>query len=351
MGFGICQDRIGSTALSGELGTGRRGKFRLQLNQSGNEGCSHLLPHRAGALGADGGEAHAIGGEEAGEGVQQHRGHAQRVGDEAGVLAAGATEAVQGIACHVIAALDGDLLDGVGHVLHGDGDEAVRHFLGRAAAADLGGQRRELLPHHLGIEGLVLGRAEDLREVVRDQLAQHHVGIGDGQRPAAAIAGGSGIGPGGIRADAEARAVVMQDGAAARRHRVDAHHGRADAHAGDLGVEGGLQLAVIVADIGGGAAHVEADDALEAGQRPGLRRAHHAAGRAGEQGILALEQVGGGEAARRHHEHQADGLGPAVALGAAGEFIRHLPHIAAQDGGEIGVGDRGVATPHQLDEG
>ena len=39
-----------------------------------------------------------------------------------------------------------------------------------------------------------------------------------------------------------------------------------------------------------------------------LRRFHHAddaAGRAGQQRILALEHVGGGQAARRHHEHQA----------------------------------------------
>ncbi|RVB19867.1 hypothetical protein EN904_34155, partial [Mesorhizobium sp. M7A.F.Ca.CA.001.07.2.1] len=37
------------------------------------------------------------------------------------MLAAGATEAVEEILGDVVAALHGDLLDGIGHVLHGDG--------------------------------------------------------------------------------------------------------------------------------------------------------------------------------------------------------------------------------------
>ena len=86
---------------------------------------------------------------------------------------------------------------------------------------------------------------------------------------------------------------------------MDAHHRRADAHAGDLGVEGALIVAVIMGDVGRGAAHVEADDLLEAGELRRLDHADHPAGRAGQDRILALEEVGGGEAARRHHEHQA----------------------------------------------
>jgi hypothetical protein len=41
-----------------------------------------------------------------------------------------------------------------------------------------------------------------------------------------------------------------QDRAAARGHGVDAHHRRAHAHAGHLGLEGALELAGVVADVG-----------------------------------------------------------------------------------------------------
>jgi hypothetical protein len=47
------------------------------------------------AEGADIGEAHAVGRQNPGEGMQDHRRHAQRIGDEAGVLPARAPEARQ----------------------------------------------------------------------------------------------------------------------------------------------------------------------------------------------------------------------------------------------------------------
>ncbi len=160
----------------------------------------------------------------------------------------------------------------------------------------------------VGVERLVLAGAEDRREEVGLQLAEHDVGVGDGERAAAPVAGGAGIGAGRIRADAEASGLEMQDRAAARRDRVDAHHRRAHAHAGDLGVEGALVFAVIMGDVGRGAAHVEADDLVEAGELRRLDHADDAAGRAGQQRVLALEHVGGGQPARRHHEHQAGRL-------------------------------------------
>ena len=159
--------------------------------------------------------------------------------------------------------------------------------------------------HDVGVQRLVLVAAEDRREEIGLQLAEHDIGVGDGERAAAAVAGRAGIGAGRIRTGAEAAGLEMQDRAAAGGDRVDAHHRRADAHAGDFGVEGALIVAVIVGDVGRGAAHVEADDLLEAGQLGGLDHADDAAGRAGQHRILALEHVGGGEAARRHHEHQA----------------------------------------------
>jgi hypothetical protein len=113
---------------------------------------------RGGTGGADFGEAHAIGRKQAGERMQQHRLDAERIGDEAGMLAAGAAKGVQRIAGDIIAALDRDLLDRLGHVGDGDLDEAVGDLLGRAAIADLASERCELLAHGRDIERLVAGR-------------------------------------------------------------------------------------------------------------------------------------------------------------------------------------------------
>ena len=240
--------------------------------------------------------------------MDQHLGHAERIRHQAGVLAAGAAEAVERVARHVVAALHRDLLDRVRHVLDRDLDEAVGDLLAGAAVADLARELGERRAHRLGVERQVLLRPEDLREEIRDQLADHHVGVGDRERAAAAVAGRPRIGAGAVGADAEARAVEMQHRAAARRHRVDQHHRRAHAHARHLGLERALVFAVEMRHVGRGAAHVEADQPVEAGLAPGLRHADHAAGRPREDRVLALEQLGGGEPARRHHEHQPGGV-------------------------------------------
>ena len=71
----------------------------------------------------------------------------------------------------------------------------------------------------------------------------------------------------------------MQDRATPGGDGVDVEHGRAHPHAGDLGLEGALIAAGIMRDIGRGAAHVEADNALEAGRARSLHRPDDAARR------------------------------------------------------------------------
>jgi hypothetical protein len=258
------------------------------------------------AGGADRGEAHAVGGQERRQRMNQHPGHTERVGDQAGVLAAGAAEAVQRVTGDVVAALYRDFLDRIGHVLDRDANEAVGDVF-RRPVADLARELFEPRPHGLRVEGLVLAGAEDLREEVRHQLAEHHIGVGDRERAAAPIAGRSRIGAGGIRADPETHAVIMQDRAAAGRDGMDQHHGRAHAHARHFGLEGALVIAVEMGDVGRGAAHVEADQAIEPGLAPSLCHADDAARRTGQDRVLAVKEVGGGEPARRHHEHEWDG--------------------------------------------
>src|SRR5580692_2000646 len=92
--------------------------------------------------------------------MNEHAGHAERVGDQAGVLAAGAAEAIERIAGHVVAALDRDFLDRVRHVLDRDPDEAVGDLLAGAAVTDPFGERRKTLAYRVGVKRLLLSRSE-----------------------------------------------------------------------------------------------------------------------------------------------------------------------------------------------
>ena len=136
----------------------------------------------------------------------------------------------------------------------------------------------------------------------------------------------------------------MQNRATTGGHSVNQHHRRAHPHPGHLGFKGALIGAVEMRHIGGGSAHVKADDLAKSGAFCRLRHGHHAARRAGENRILALKQIGCGQPARRHHKHQ-----PRAGMLHV-QLTRHLRHIARQNGGEISIHHRGVAAPHQLDE-
>jgi hypothetical protein len=119
---------------------------------------------------------------------------------------------------------------------------------------------------------------------------------------------------------------------------VDAHHRRAHAHAGHLGLELALELAGVVRHVGGRAAHVKANHALVAGEFGRTGHAHDAARRAAQDRVLALERMGIGQPARRLHEEQLH----------ARHLARHLLHVAAQDGREVGIDHRGVAPADEL---
>ncbi len=268
--------------------------------------------------------------------------HAERVGDETGVLAAGAAEAGERVLRHVIAALDRDLLDRVRHVLDGDLEEAGGDRRRAAAIAgrggDLGGERGEFRCDDVAVERLVAVRAEHAREEIRLQLAEHDVAVGDGKRAAAAIARRPRHRTRRFRPDAIARAVEEADRAAARGDGVDIHHRRAQPHARHHGLEAALILAGIVRHVGRSPAHVEADDLVEPGHAGGSRRPDDAARRPGQDRVLALEAAGIDQAAIRLHEQEPR----------AAELGRDLGDIAAEDRREIGIDDGGVAAAHQL---
>jgi len=105
----------------------KRGEFGTEGHQQlvAERLFDRRLPQRAHIR-----QSHAVGRQHAGEGVDVDALHAERVGDEAGVLATGATEAGERVFGDVVATLHTDVLDGIGHVFHGDAQEAGSDFFG-----------------------------------------------------------------------------------------------------------------------------------------------------------------------------------------------------------------------------
>ena len=112
--------------LSGQL-------VQLTGQRLHQRGVQHLLDGFLAHVGLVG-QAHAIGRQHATQRVREHRGHAQGVGHQAGVLPAGAAKGGQRVLGHVVAALHRNALDGLGHVAHGDFQEAFGQLLGRHLA-------------------------------------------------------------------------------------------------------------------------------------------------------------------------------------------------------------------------
>ena len=279
-------------------------------------------------------QAHAVCRQHAGQGVDEHRAHAQLVGHKAGMLAASAAKARKGEAGWVLALLDAHLLDRACHVADGDAQKSLRG--GMAALAHLRRQRAELRANDVRIQRFVSAQTEQVWEMRRLQPAQHDVGVGHGKRPAAAITRRTRRRARAVRPHAHPCAVIVQDAAAAGCHGVDRHHRRTHPHAGDLGFERTLERAVVQRHICTGAAHIEADDPLVPGHRRRARRADDAARRARQDGVLALEPVRLRQAAVGLHKEQ-----PRVAQRAC-----NLVHILAQHGRQIGVHHRRIATRH-----
>ena len=196
----------------------------------------------------------------------------------------------------------------------------------------------ESAQHDAAVERLVAARAKDPRKVFGLHTAQHHVRIGQSKRPAAPVARRPGVRAGRIGADAQPCAVKMQDRSAARGHRVDAHHRRAHAHAGNERFEFTLVLAGEVRDVSGGASHVEADHAVETGPKAGARHADNAAGRPRQDRVLSLKAPRIGETAVALHEEQPS----------ARQLGGDLTNVSPQDRRQVGIDHRRVAARHEL---
>ena len=171
-----------------------------------------------------------------------HPRHAERIGNQTGMLAARTAKDGQRVFGDVMPARDRNLLDRIGHVLDRDVDKTFDHGFGRGRrhagrACDLVGERGKACAHDRDIERCIAIGAEHLWKMRGLQFAEHDVRIRHRQRSAAPVTRRPGVGAGRVGADAIPCAVEMQDRATARCHGMDREHRRAHAHTGDLGVE------------------------------------------------------------------------------------------------------------------
>ena len=256
------------------------------------------------------------------------------------MLAARAAETLQRVAGHVVAARDRDLLDRVRHIVDRDAHEPLRHRLARPfpPAPPISSHSAS---EAAAIDRLVAIRPEHVREMLGPDLAEHDVAIGDGERPAAPVAGRPRHRPRAFRPDPEALPVIGADRAAARRNGMDFQHRRPHPDARHRPLAGPLVDAGEMRNVGRGPAHVEADDLIETRLRSGLRHADDPARRPGEDRVLPPESGGVGEPAIGLHEEEA-----ALPL-----KPRHdLLDIESKHRRQISVDHRGIAASDQLDQ-
>ena len=281
----------------------------------------------------------APGGEHAGERREHDLAAAERLGDGAGMLTRGAAEAQQRELRRVVSLAQRELAHGIAHPRHGDVDEARRQHLDVLLTAtvgrDLGGDDLQAPPRGVDVERRIAALAEDSRKPVRVDPPEHEVAVGDGGRATPPVAGGAGIGPGGVGTDLQTTVGVAHDRAASGSDRVDVHHRRLQPYAVDLAEVATRQLARVEAQVRRCATHVEADDPVASSTR--LDHADHAARGSRQQGVDAAKAGGVRQPAVALHELDPRAGKPGC------EIALESLDVSEQHGGQVRIGNGRVA--------
>ena len=285
------------------------------------------------------GKTHAKGRQNPRERVDKDALHPQHIGDQTRMLSPGAAKAIHRVLRDVIPALYADFLDGVRHVFNRDAQETFGDLFNRFVRPDLLCKFFELVAHDVGIQRLVCVWPEDGGKLAGLQFAQQHIAVGYSERTATPVGRRTWVCACTFRPNLHAPVAETQDRTTARRNGVDRHHGRTHTHACNFGFKAAFEIACKVADIGGGAAHVKANQLFKAKRFGGSDHPNDAAGRPRQDRVFALEQTRVSQPAVRLHEHQV----VAPTFGCV-QRRRDLINIAPQDGGEICVDNRRVAA-------
>ena len=267
--------------------------------------------------------------------------HAQLRGDRAGVLAAGAAEADQGVVRRVIAARDGDAANRVGHPFVGDREKTPEELLVDAAEP-----RQRLGGAPFGCRHID-GQAESRRI----DPPQQQIHVRDREWSAGAVAGGTGPRPGTLGPDLELAVIHPADRAAAGGHGLDRQGRRHDDRVADAELEVVLEVAVVARHVRTGASHVEADDPVTTARSPRRGRAHDAPGRAGQQTVLGPVAREARKAAGARHHPGRDTAGLArFRLAPSRERRPRGLQVTADCPPQVGVDHGRVRPRHDLDQ-
>ena len=253
-------------------------------------------------------------------------------GDGAGVLATGTAEGDERVVAGIVAFADGDFANRVGHPFVGDVEKTGEQILLRRR---LGNRLADLV--ECGLGGVDVDRDAELGGI---EPAEQQVDVGDRQRAARAVAGRAGIRARALRADKQLVAVEAADRAATGGDRLDGEHRRDHPGAADAMLVFVIEVAVEPADVGARAAHVEPDDALEAGLASGHRGTDDTTGRAAEQAVLGPVIGAGDESTRAGHHVQF----------AAGQLALHAFEIARHNRREVGIDDGRLGARQDFDD-
>src|SRR4029077_15698993 len=174
------------------------------------------------------------------------------------------------------------------------------------------------------------------------QMPQHEMCIGDRRLLTAPVTDGAGIRAGAFRADTQRPGTVKaRERTTAGADRVDIQHGNGHGKAGGLRLLRGGETAIEEGHIGGGAAHVKADDAGKAGAFGDILRAQHSARgpRKNRSHRLTRGSAGGKNSAGRLHYTNERSRSRADGAGHLGSQTRDFREIAAHHRDQIGVND------------
>ena len=111
--------------------------------------------------------------------MDHHPRHAQGFGHQTGMLPSRPTKALKRIGRDIMAALDANFLDRIGHILHGNIQKALRHIFCRPLQTMLCRQGFDPCDSRLRIQGQCAGRTKNSGKIIRRKRAQDHIAIRD----------------------------------------------------------------------------------------------------------------------------------------------------------------------------
>ena len=160
-------------------------------------------------------ETHAISRQYPRQRMNHHTVHAKRIRHQTGMLPACAAKAGQGITRDIMPALNGDFLDRIGHVGNRNCNETFGNFfrahLLSGRGCNVHDKRFKFIAYDVGVERLVAVGSKYVREMRRNNLAQHDVAIRHRQRPTTPVTGRSGYSACRMGSNLETRTVKRTD--------------------------------------------------------------------------------------------------------------------------------------------